>query len=506
MRGRLAIVAVWFVSSAIAFLTLPEIVASGGAGLRGLVPQDSTAVQAEIRDLEAFGFPLISRTIVVQRDPAGLSELAQARTALRAINLTRGEYPELRDVAGALPITNAFGLIDAEGAKGDSALTLLFFRPEIGVSERERLAERFVAGHIDPELDSPVGITGTVPGRLEQGRVVKAHLPAVELFTVILILAIVGIHFRSVGASLLALTAAGMAYLLSLRLIAFVLRSTGLGLPEELEPLIVVLLLGVVTDYSIFFLDHARESFRRGEAPHTAVVAAVSEIAPIVGTAGLAVALGTAALIVARLDTFRALGPGMALTVLLGVAVSVTFVPAVIALAGRWLFWPSLKRAPADPQPTERLERRRRAMRRLTERRTAIVVSIAGVLVLATLSAGMATIHLGFSIVGALPPDSPPRRAAAAAAAGFAEGVISPTLMLIESRTATGLRLDSLVDLQRRIEDRSGIAGAIGAGDFDALASLASRLPPGRSRVCPTRPTGSCYEPCSPLIDRPPGS
>ena len=477
MRGRVAIVAVWFVASGIAFLTLPEIVAAGGAGLRGLVPENSVAVQAEIRDLEAFGFPLISRTIVVQRDPDGLSELAQARAALRAINLTRGEYPGLRDVAGALPITNSFGLIDAEGERGDTALTLLFFRPEIDVSERERLAERFIAEHLDPELDAPVGVTGAVPGRLEQGRVVKEHLPAVELLTVLLILAIVGIHFRSPGAAILALTAAGMAYLLSLRVIAFALRSAGLGLPEELEPLIVVLLLGVVTDYSIFFLDHARESFRRGEEPHEAVRRAVADIAPIVGTAGLAVALGTAALVVARLDTFRALGPGMALTVLLGVAVSVTFVPAVIALTGRWLFWPSLGRGQEAPRTRKRLERRRRAMRRLTDRRTAIVVSIAGVLVLAALSAGMATIHLGFSIVGALPPDSPPRRAAAAAASGFAEGVISPTTLLIESRGASLLGLEPLVELQRAIEARSGIAGAIGPGDFDALAALASRLP-----------------------------
>ena len=47
------------------------------------------------------------------------------------------------------------------------------------------------------------------------------------------------------------------------------------------------------------------------------------------------------ALAVADLGFLRAFGPGMALAVLVGLAVTVTFMPALMALLGRALLWPS---------------------------------------------------------------------------------------------------------------------------------------------------------------------
>jgi hypothetical protein len=69
------------------------------------VPRNADAVDAELQSNELFRFPLLGRTLVVQRDPDGLSAPAQARAARRA--LTRDEYPGLRGVAFALPVTNA---------------------------------------------------------------------------------------------------------------------------------------------------------------------------------------------------------------------------------------------------------------------------------------------------------------------------------------------------------------------------------------------------------------
>lgn len=489
VRGRVVIVAAWLIGGVLAFVTMPHLATSGGAGLRGLVPRDSEAIETEIRDVEAFGFPLVSRTIVVQQDRDGLSVLAQTRAMLRAVALIRGEYPGLERIAGALPITNTLGLIAPEGAEGDTIITFLFFRPEVGLGEREHLANRFVAQHLDPRFDAPVGVTGAVPGRLEQARLVNERLPLVELVTVVLILAIVSIHFRAPGAAIVALTAAAVGYLVSVRLIAFALRSAGLGLPEELEPLVVVLLLGVVTDYSIFFLDHTREALRRGRTPREAAADAFVEIGPIIATAAVAVAIGTAALVVARLETFRALGPGMAVTVLIGGFVSMTFVPAAIALAGRHMFWPSLEHRQGTTETDERRMNRRRAMMRwLTERRRATIVSLAGVLVLVVLASAVTGVRLGFSIVGALPDDTGPRRAAMAASAGFADGVISPTTLLIESRDPGDLELGSLIDLQRAIERRPEVAGTIGPGDLDDLAALAGRLPRRAMTALPDAP------------------
>ena len=63
-------------------------------------------MQVEKRSFELFGFPLIARTVVVQRDPAGLSPYAQARTVMRAVSVDTGDAGDVEPILGALPITN----------------------------------------------------------------------------------------------------------------------------------------------------------------------------------------------------------------------------------------------------------------------------------------------------------------------------------------------------------------------------------------------------------------
>src|SRR5207247_696737 len=109
---------------------------------------------------------------------------------------------------------------------------------------------------------------------------------------------------------------------------------------------IVVLLLGVVTDYSIFFLSGMRHRLADVRSAPEAARGTVAEFAPIIVTAGLIVSAATGALIIASLRFFRALGPGLAVTVLVGLLVAVTFIPAALAVFGRLLFWP---RVPPRP-------------------------------------------------------------------------------------------------------------------------------------------------------------
>jgi uncharacterized membrane protein YdfJ with MMPL/SSD domain len=79
-------------------------------------------------------------------------------------------------------------------------------------------------------------------------------LPLLELLTVLAVTALVGLNFRSLIAPLLTLAAAGVAFVLTARTAGLVGELVGVAAPAELEPLLVALLLGVVTDYTIFYL------------------------------------------------------------------------------------------------------------------------------------------------------------------------------------------------------------------------------------------------------------
>ena len=65
VRLRYAVIAAWIGIAVVATTVLPGLV-EGGDDL-GFVGLDNPAVAAEVRSFELFGFPLLSRTVLVQR-------------------------------------------------------------------------------------------------------------------------------------------------------------------------------------------------------------------------------------------------------------------------------------------------------------------------------------------------------------------------------------------------------------------------------------------------------
>jgi putative drug exporter of the RND superfamily len=139
------------------------------------------------------------------------------------------------------------------------------------------------------------------------------------------------------------------------RVAAWVGERTGVEVPSDGEPVMVVLLLGIVTDYAVFFLSGMRKHLLAGERPTEAALRATAKNLAIVLTAGLIVSVGAGSLLVGRLEFFRAFGPGVALAVFVSLLVSITLIPALLGIFGRALFWPSLPRV-SPTRPARRLE------------------------------------------------------------------------------------------------------------------------------------------------------
>jgi RND superfamily putative drug exporter len=479
---RYLIIAGWVVAAVLAtrYLPGPQAVEDNVVGT--LIPKDAAALRTEIRSDRLFQVPLLARTVIVQRDPHGLSPAAQARAFLRAIQLDRHEIPALEAIPGALPLTNTLGLFPGSRESSTTALTYLYFDPSVGLLTQTELAQRYAAT-IDQPGDALVGVTGAGPARLKQGTLIQEALPWVEVATVGLIALIVGLAFRSVGAPAATLVAAAISYLVSLRVVTWLGSRLGATVPADLEPIIVVLQLGIVTDYSVFFLFGMRDRLRAGDRRIDAARGTTAEFAPIIVTAGLTVAAGTAALLVATLGFLRAFGPALALTVLIALVVSITFVPAVLATFGRAVFWPhwparaaaSTAGAPVDPAtgPTSQTGAvgepsapavstvRDRLSRLPTVKPVAlvIVVVVAGVLTITAL--GLRQSRLGFSLIGGLPSTSEESQAYQAAAAGFVPGIVSPTEVLIEG-PGVGNETERLAHLETLIAGQPGVAGILG--------------------------------------------
>ena len=468
VRLRWAIVLAWAAAAVGAVVYLPSLEQAGGeTSLVGLVPKDAESIATGVRAAELFSVPVVTHTHVVQRNPKGLSKPALRRVARRAERIADERDPELAEVRFALPLVNARQLIPSSRETGTTAITYLFFDPaETDIEDQDELTQRFAEKYVHFEDDNLVGITGAVPARMQEWREIEAGLPWVTLATVLVIALILGIHFRSPVAPVVTLLAAGIAYVVSLRSVAWLGEWLGVTIPRDAEPVLVVLLLGVVTDYAVFFLHGMRERLDAGDGRLDAAHQATSEYLPIVVTAGLIVAGGTASLVAGELEFFRAFGPGMAITVLVALGVAITLVPALMAILGQRLFWPQRsahEQAPAGPSRLAYLA---------TARPAAFAIALVAGAALAVSCKGLLDTNLGITQIQGLPESSQQRRAQNAAALGFAPGILSPTVLLLEGIDKRA-DLPDLVRLQRALEGEPGIASAIGP------ASEAARRIPG---------------------------
>ncbi|WP_327001726.1 MMPL family transporter [Dactylosporangium sp. NBC_01737] len=465
---RWLVVAFWVAAAAVTIAYIPAY-GTGGNDLEQLISADNPAVRSELQSVDKFGFPVLSRVAVVQRNPAGLSAATQAKAVARARAVSDGSDPDAKPIVAAVPVMNTLGLFPGSAEDGTTIVTLLFTDPSVTFAGQQAAAEQFVATHYDAD-DGVVGITGSVPARVEQTRIVLSSLPRLELITVIAVFLIIAVVFRSLVAPLLALAVAGVAIVLTLSIGGAVAARFGVPVPQETQPLLVALLLGVVTDYVVFYFSAVRTELASGTDRLTAARQATARFTPIIATAGATAAAGTGALLVAGSPAFRAFGPGMALAILIGMLVAVTLVPALLAIFGSAAFWSPLRRRTSAP-PAERPARPRRGWSWLLTRRWfAAPMLLLLTAAMITMAAPVLHLRLGLSFVDALPTNHPARTAATQAETGFADGILSPTELLVQGTGVAG-RADELARLQQSLAKATGVAGVLGPGT--------QGLPPG---------------------------
>ncbi len=477
---RWPIVVAWVAAAVLVLVALPSLEEAGEeTSLLGLVPKDAEALETELRLAELFEAPIVTHTHVVQRDPEGLSEPAFERAVERADAVAGGGDPELPEIQLALPLLNARGVVPGSRENGTTIVTYVFYDPrETGIFTQEEVTKRFAATRFAEPGDALIGVTGAAPARVEEWRTIERGLPWVTAATILLIALVLGIHFRSFVAPVVTLLAAGIAYIVALRSVAWFGQGIGVTIPRDAEPILVVLLLGVVTDYAVFFLHGMQERLAEGRPRLDAAREATGGYLPIVVTAGLIVAGGTASLMAGQLEFFRAFGPGMALTVLVSLAVAITLVPALMAILGERTFWPR-------PRPRERRPRGpNRVAYFATARPAALVLAVAAIAALAFACRGLVETNLGVTQIAGLSTETEPRRAQLAATDGFAQGILSPTVILLEGLDLPG-DLAAVRELEESLAAEEGVAGALGPSTEaqEGLPELLVATDAGAARV-----------------------
>ena len=440
-----------------AYRYLPSLASAPTATSDALLPKHPTALAVERESAKLFGAPLATPYVVVQRDPDGLSARVLRASMEKALAVDRGKVPSLRGIR-ALPVPNTMGIVSGSREHGTTIVTYLYFPGSTPSGLAWTDTQRY-ARYLGPQLRA-VGATGAEGARIEQFDLLASRIHWVEGATVLLIVLIVGIALRAVLAPILTVLSAGLAFLISQHLLGWLEASSNLTMPNELQGVAVALMLGIVTDYSVFYFSSAREALRDGLPNREAVRRSTVLNTPIVFTAGAVVSFGVASLMVGTLAFFRSFGPGMAITVATGLLVSVLLVPAMLRLLGPALFWPGLRQGPPPVREW------RKGVSHLATRRPVSFLLAAGAFAALVLAASglRGGLPLGLQLVQGLPSGNPVAVASRAAGQGFAPGVVAPTELLLRGPSIQNDRT-ALTRLETALGRQQHVAGVVGPGD-----------------------------------------
>jgi RND superfamily putative drug exporter len=342
-------------------------------------------------------------------------------------------------------------------ATPDVAVTYLFISGGTSAAGATAVAEQY-ATHFRNQPGVRTYVTGLVPAQARQGVYALARLPVFEIGTFLLIAVVVGVAFRSLVAPLVVFAAAGIGFLVAVRALGLLAASFGFSLPAEFTPVLGALLIGVITDYCVLLFSGLRTQLDRGRPRLEAARGALAAEGPIVAVAGITVAGGTGALLAANFQLFRQLGPALALTVVLGMVISLTLVPALLAVLGRWTFAPGGLRPHTHPAAGRRAGR---MLRLVIGRRGAAVALVVGVAVLGAAAVPVLHLRMGLSFTSVLPADDPVRQGAAALRNSGIRGVVAPTEVLVEGSRVSRQRA-ALERLQTAVERQPGVAEVLG--------------------------------------------
>ncbi|MBB5939451.1 MMPL family transporter [Streptomyces zagrosensis] len=297
--------------------------------------------------------------------PSG-AESARVNTELekfRADELTaavavysRGGGLSAADTAKAEADRERFAAIAAEGEQlapaersDDGAALLITIPLADGDDLKDDIAKvRNIAdANAPPGLDTAVG--GPAGSVIDSVEVFDSLDTTLMLITGAVVAALLLITYRSPILWLFPLLAVAFGAVLTQATTYLLAQHAGLPVDPQSAGILMVLVFGVGTDYALLLIARYREELHQHQDRHRAMGIALRRCGPAILASAGTIAIGLACLAFADINSSRSLGLVGAVGVGCAFIAMVTVLPALLVIAGRWVFWPFIPRFGTAP-------------------------------------------------------------------------------------------------------------------------------------------------------------
>jgi RND superfamily putative drug exporter len=347
---------------------------------------------------------------------------------------------------------------------------------------------------IQSAVTGPAGITN------DAVKVFKSIDLKVTLFTVILVLGLLMLIYRSPVLAIVPLIITGTSLMLAQSISAFLAKEFGLALNQQVTSIMSILVFGAGTNYTLFIVSRYREELTFEPDRWAAMRNAMSKVGPSIAGSATTTIVAMSALSFASLGSFKSLGPMLAMAIAVVLISGLFIVPAAVTLLGRWAFWPTSFLIPSDRTGkfialtlgiiliplliasivmSFMLRRINNVLSaknltlvenngvwdkagRLVSSRPRVIFSITMIgIILATLPAW--SMKPSYNFLDGFPDDAESKVGYSLLSAAFPPGQLAPSEMLVENRNGLiSESYDSLADLSNAIDALEGVAGVTG--------------------------------------------
>ena len=331
VRWRWVVLVVWAIVGGVAAVRAPATPAL--LNIRGGSARETEASRTENLLTKRFSRPIGEFFAVTLEAPAGFDTPAP-RAALDTLLVTLGRQRFVRGLV-SFPSTgdstflsrdrrSTFIIVALETVPGDSAGALVV---------PVRTLVRQTMARIPGGAGYRVRVTGRAPLDLDVRTVVTRDSAEGEKRLLPLTLVILVLAFGALVAAALPLIVGVLAIAVSLAIIGVIAHYTPMSV--FVLNMTTMIGLGVGIDYSLLVVTRFREELGRGMRRREAAANTLATAGRAVITSGLTVVVGFGALLFTPLIETRSVGLGGLIVVAVAVLLSITLLPALLAVLGR---------------------------------------------------------------------------------------------------------------------------------------------------------------------------
>ncbi len=166
--------------------------------------------------------------------------------------------------------------------------------------------------------------------------------------TIILVIIVLLLVYRSPVLALIPLLTIAISVWVSLKLLALMTLLPGVHLVNVSKVFAIVILYGAGTDYCLFLIGRYREELHNGYSTEAALAKSVGSVGGALTASAGTVMCGLGLMAMAEFAKVRYSGPGIALSLAVGLVAALTLTPALLRILGNIVFWPG---QPPLPRP-----------------------------------------------------------------------------------------------------------------------------------------------------------